>query len=51
MLQKGELQLTREGVNKCFGCGRENPIGLKLNFCRNGDKMETEFTPTEFHQG
>jgi acyl-coenzyme A thioesterase PaaI-like protein len=35
----------------CFGCGRNNPIGLKLNFARDGDTIRTEFTPDKTHQG
>ena len=34
----------------CFGCGQNNPIGLKLNFQWDGKTAKTEFTPTEFHQ-
>jgi uncharacterized protein (TIGR00369 family) len=35
----------------CFGCGRNNPIGLKLEFTRDGDSIRTEFTPDRTHQG
>jgi acyl-coenzyme A thioesterase PaaI-like protein len=35
----------------CFGCGQNNPIGLKLNFTRDGDVIRTEFTPDKAHQG
>jgi uncharacterized protein (TIGR00369 family) len=35
----------------CFGCGHNNPIGLKLKFKRDGDTVRTEFTPERFHQG
>jgi acyl-coenzyme A thioesterase PaaI-like protein len=35
----------------CFGCGRHNPIGLKLKFTRDGDAIRTEFTPGKTHQG
>jgi acyl-coenzyme A thioesterase PaaI-like protein len=35
----------------CFGCGRNNPIGLKLRFTRDGDSVRTEFTPDRAHQG
>jgi len=35
----------------CFGCGQNNPIGLKLDFKRHGQSARAEFTPTEFHQG
>ncbi|MFC1931151.1 PaaI family thioesterase [Chloroflexota bacterium] len=39
----------REGL--CFGCGRNNPIGLKLDFKWDGKTARAEFTPTEFYQG
>jgi acyl-coenzyme A thioesterase PaaI-like protein len=35
----------------CFGCGKENPIGLKLVFHRDGDRVVSEYTPTELFQG
>jgi uncharacterized protein (TIGR00369 family) len=35
----------------CFGCGCNNPIGLKLKFTREGDTVRTEFTPDKAHQG
>ncbi|MEA1958101.1 MAG: PaaI family thioesterase [Chloroflexota bacterium] len=36
---------------ECFGCGEDNPIGLKLKFRREGDVAKAEFVPTENHQG
>ena len=35
----------------CFGCGQNNPIGLKLNFKQDGNTVRAEFTPSELHQG
>jgi acyl-coenzyme A thioesterase PaaI-like protein len=35
----------------CFGCGKKNPIGLKLDFEWDGKTARTQFTPTEFYQG
>ncbi len=35
----------------CFGCGEENPIGLKLKPVYDGEKVKAEFTPRKFHQG
>lgn len=35
----------------CFGCGQNNPIGLKLSFSRDGDTLRTEFTTDKTHQG
>ena len=37
--------------NRCFACGRENPIGLKLEFREEGDEYVAEFVPREEHQG
>jgi len=37
--------------NMCFGCGRDNPIGLKLDFKWDGKTASAEFTPGELHQG
>jgi uncharacterized protein (TIGR00369 family) len=37
---------------RCFLCGVENPIGLKLAFYELGDgRVATRFTPLEDHQG
>ncbi len=35
----------------CFGCGRDNPFGLKLAFEWNGQEARAEFTPHENYQG
>ena len=35
----------------CFGCGKNNPIGLKLKFRRDGKGVRTEFTPGSQYQG
>jgi uncharacterized protein (TIGR00369 family) len=35
----------------CFGCGQNNPIGLKLSFARDGDTIRADFTPDTVHQG
>lgn len=35
----------------CFGCGHNNPIGLKLKFTKDGDTCWAEFTPDKAHQG
>ena len=34
-----------------FGCGADNPIGLRLQYRREGDALVTEFTPGEEHEG
>ncbi|HEX75156.1 MAG TPA: PaaI family thioesterase [Dehalococcoidia bacterium] len=35
----------------CFACGKDNPIGLKLQFTDDGGIVKGEFTPGKFHQG
>ncbi len=39
------------GWDMCFGCGKENPIGLKLKVRRDGKTARAEFTPNKHHQG
>lgn len=40
-----------KSLDQCFGCGKDNPIGLKLNFTWDGETARAEFTPGELHQG
>ena len=35
----------------CFGCGQDNPIGLRLTYASEGDAVVTRFVPQEDHQG
>jgi uncharacterized protein (TIGR00369 family) len=35
----------------CFGCGKDNPIGLKLKPRQEGDGARCEFVASEHHQG
>ena len=42
---------TDRGYSLCFGCGQENPIGLKLSFQWDGKIARAEFTPTKLYQG
>ena len=42
---------TNREYNLCFGCGQNNPIGLKLNFQWDGKTARAEFTITESYQG
>jgi uncharacterized protein (TIGR00369 family) len=37
--------------DKCFACGSQNPIGLKLKFGWDGKEVRAKFTPGEYHQG
>jgi len=45
----GKLDLDDD--NGCFACGKSNPIGLKLEFDKEGDEYVTYFTPCKQHQG
>ena len=40
-----------EDDGMCFGCGPNNPIGLRLTFAWNGGRYETRWTPQRLHQG
>jgi len=35
----------------CFGCGDDNPIGLRLRFAPDGDGVKAPFVPGPEHQG
>jgi len=35
----------------CFACGKDNPIGLQIDFHYDGDVCRAEFTPNENHVG
>jgi len=35
----------------CFACGKDNPIGLKLNFSYEGKQVKAKFIPSKYHQG
>lgn len=30
-------------INNCYGCGKDNPVGLRLNISHIGDKSHIEF--------
>jgi acyl-coenzyme A thioesterase PaaI-like protein len=36
---------------QCFVCGERNPIGLKLRYWQEGERIVTEFTGGAEHQG
>jgi acyl-coenzyme A thioesterase PaaI-like protein len=35
----------------CFGCGHQNPIGLKLTFFEDNDGVYADWIPDRVHQG
>jgi acyl-coenzyme A thioesterase PaaI-like protein len=40
----------RDKYNLCFACGKDNPIGLKLQFQLEDGKARAEFTPGRYHE-
>jgi acyl-coenzyme A thioesterase PaaI-like protein len=44
-------QLAVREDHWCFGCGHDNPIGLKLRFYEEGDRVWAPWTPCREHQG
>ncbi|MDO8682890.1 MAG: PaaI family thioesterase [Armatimonadota bacterium] len=48
-MRESILELSDDGG--CFGCGKKNPIGLKLDFELRDGEYITEFTPGPEHQG
>ena len=47
-----KLDLNIEmGDGKCFCCGQNNPIGLKLKFDWDGTTARADFNPNENLQG
>lgn len=42
--------IRQPGSSMCFACGRDNPIGLHLQFHIEDGKVHTFFTPREEHQ-
>jgi len=44
------LDIDRD-YSMCFGCGKDNPIGLKLKFEWDGKTARAVYIPSENHQG
>ena len=44
------INVDRE-YSQCFGCGQNNPIGLKLSFRQDGKTARAEYTPSQLYQG
>jgi hypothetical protein len=49
MTQRVELENSDD--NLCFGCGPQNPMGLKLRFFIESDQVTTECIPTKWWSG
>lgn len=43
--------LTFGSEQRCFGCGPNNPLGMRLRFERDGDAVVTRFTPPKGFEG
>lgn len=51
MVSLPQVWIDVQRIDKCFGCGPNNPIGLKLKFEWDGKSAKAEFTPTDVYQG
>ncbi len=40
-----------EAATMCFACGKDNPIGLRIQFHLDGETCTAEFTPGKNHVG
>lgn len=45
------VRLENADDNTCFGCGPDNPMGLRLEFFREGDRVVTDAQPTKWWAG
>ncbi len=46
-----EESVRQPGSRHCFVCGRDNPIGLRVDFYQKGKQVVSHFTPGPEHQG
>lgn len=46
-----DIDPNQESWPTCFGCGRDNPVGLKLKFRKDEDEATCEFTLSEHYEG
>lgn len=46
-----EIDPNQDSWPTCFGCGQENPVGLRLKFVKNGDEARSEFTINKNYEG
>jgi len=45
------IDVNQSEFPMCFACGKDNPVGLKLKFVKDGDEARGEFTISELYQG
>jgi acyl-coenzyme A thioesterase PaaI-like protein len=46
-----EIDADQDSWPTCFACGQENPVGLKLEFEKDGSEARCEFTISENYEG
>lgn len=46
-----QAETRQPSYRNCYVCGRENPIGLRVQFHQRGNQVVTHFTPGPEHQG
>lgn len=51
MDQRGRIPIPKTQGHGCFACGTDNPIGLKLDFYREGDWVLSEITLARHYEG
>jgi len=45
------IDTTQELFPTCFACGKDNPVGLQLDFTKDGSEARSEFTISERYEG
>jgi acyl-coenzyme A thioesterase PaaI-like protein len=40
-----------KNTERCFACGKQNPIGLKIHFLPMPNGVQAQFTPTKEYEG
>ena len=51
MNKSDRIPITKPQGYHCFACGTANPIGLKLEFYRQGETVSAEITLQKVHEG
>jgi acyl-coenzyme A thioesterase PaaI-like protein len=51
MQRDEKIPIEKVDGHTCFACGTANPIGLQMNFYRQGENICSDITLGEFHVG
>lgn len=51
MNENEKIPIEKVDGHTCFACGTANPIGLQMNFYRQGENICSDITLGEFHVG